>query len=85
MDIGGQDVAVRVVAFVRGEGGFDAGKLTRLQAAASVDDLAAPVENDGVQQPVFLDVVGESLEVILVELREEVGDGMGFDDGLLVE
>ncbi|WP_456302509.1 hypothetical protein [Streptomyces niveus] len=83
MDIDGQDIAVDVVPFVGGEGGFDAGDLACLQAASAVDDQAASVHDDGVQQPVFLDVLGEGLEVFLVGRGEQLDGRMEFYGGLL--
>ena len=83
MDVRRQYVAVRVVAFVRGERGFNTGDLACLQAASSVDDLAASVENDRVEQPVFLDVGREGLEVLLVGCREEQDGRMEMYGGLL--
>ncbi|MGW5868270.1 hypothetical protein ACWFRJ_39695 [Streptomyces sp. NPDC055239] len=67
MDVDGQYVSVGVVAFVGGEGGFDSRDLARLEPTASVDDLALSIQDDGVEQPVFLDVGGEGFEIFLVE------------------
>ncbi|AKA08998.1 hypothetical protein SAZ_32840 [Streptomyces noursei ZPM] len=80
MDVRRQGVTVRVVTFVRGVRGFDAGDLARLQTVASVDDAAVAVEHDGVQQAVFLNVVGEGLEVLLVERGEEQDGRVKLDE-----
>lgn len=80
MDVRRQGVTVRVVAFVRGVRGLDAGDLARLQTVASVDDAAVAVEHDGVQQAVFLKVVGEGLEVLLVERGEEQDGRVKLDE-----
>lgn len=71
MDVGGQGVSARVVAVVGGVGGFDAGDGACLQAVAAVDDPAVTVEDDGVQEAVRPDVVGEGVEIVLVEVGEE--------------
>ncbi|OIJ91634.1 hypothetical protein BIV24_15345 [Streptomyces colonosanans] len=41
------------------------------------------VEDDGLQKPVLLDVVGKGGEVILVEQGQERGSRVGFYNGLL--
>ncbi|WP_443078357.1 hypothetical protein [Streptomyces sp. SP17KL33] len=83
MDVGRQSVAVGVVTVVRGVRGFDAGDLARLETVASVDDSAAAVQDDRVQQTLGLDVVGEGVEVVLVECGEEQ-DGRVELDGVFL-
>ncbi|MGW5679752.1 hypothetical protein ACWEV4_32530 [Streptomyces sp. NPDC003860] len=83
MDVRGQGIAAGVVTGVGGVCGLDTGDLACLEAVASVDDPPAAVEDDGVQEPVRPDVVGEGLEVLLVEVGEEKDGRVEVDLKLL--
>ncbi|WP_455713261.1 hypothetical protein [Streptomyces uncialis] len=82
-EVDGQDVDVRTVALVRGEVWFGASLFAGGETAVSVEDAPLAIEDDGLQQPVLADVVGEGIEIVLVEPGEKRGGGMGFDVMLL--
>ncbi len=64
---------MRVGAIEGDEVRFCACAFTGGQAAAAVEDASLAVQDDGLQEPVLADVVGECGEVVLVERgRNEV-------------
>ncbi|WP_443055728.1 hypothetical protein [Streptomyces sp. NBC_00690] len=83
VDVRGQGVGAGVVTVVGGVCGFDAGDLACLEAVASVDDPAVGVEDDGMQETLCPDVVGEGVEVLLVEVGEEKDGRVEVDLKLL--
>ncbi|WP_455771791.1 hypothetical protein [Streptomyces niveus] len=80
-EVDGKDVSIGGVALVGDEVRFDRGEFTRFQPSASVEEESLTVEDDRLVKAVLPDVVGEGVEVVLVEYGEE-GDGrVEFDGG----
>ncbi|WP_446459305.1 hypothetical protein [Streptomyces niveus] len=80
-EVDGKDVGIGGVALIGDEVRFDGGEFTRFEPSASVEEESLTVENDGLVKAVLPDVVGEGVEVVLVEYGEE-GDGrVEFDGG----
>ncbi|MFJ9900725.1 hypothetical protein ACIQPR_46115 [Streptomyces sp. NPDC091280] len=70
LEVDGQDIDVGVVALEGVEGRVGADAFARREPAASVEDASLTVEDDGLQKPVLLDVVGEGGQTVLVEQRQ---------------
>ncbi|WP_456243417.1 hypothetical protein [Streptomyces ureilyticus] len=79
-EIDRQDVDVGGVALKGDEDRFGAGAFACGEPGAPVEDAPLAVEDDGLKEPVLLDVVGEGGQFVLVEQWDERGGRVRFDD-----